>query len=137
MYLNKPAKIILGILTLIPLLFAISTFLFALHQVVSFLFFSEPGMPTQFFSYLAYILPYTLLFFLLYLGLIIFYFIQIVQNKYFDTEKRFLWIVILLLLNGISMPVYWYVHIWKTKEPAYVHSKSPPNKGYESGAKSQ
>lgn len=135
MELNKPAKIVLGVLTLFPLLLAAGTFLFVLYHFVSFLFLNDPNMPMQFFSYLAYILPYTFLFFLLYLGLVIFYLIHTVQNQHLDTEKRFLWITVLLFLNGISMPLYWYIHVWKEKESAHPHSKSSFTTGYESGTK--
>lgn len=131
MHLNKPAKIVLGILTLFPLLLATGTFLLVFYHFFSFIFLNDPGMPMQFFSYLAYILPYTLLFFLLYLGLTVFYLIHAVQNKDLDTEKRFLWITILLLLNGLSMPLYWYIHIWKEKESAHPQSKSSFHTEYE------
>lgn len=124
MELNKPATITLGILTIFPLLLATGTFLFGIYHIASFLFMDDPVMPMYFFTYLSYILPYTFLFFLLYLGLIIFYLVHTVQNKFLDTEKRFLWITVLLLLNGISMPVYWYMHIWKESKSDHAHSKS-------------
>lgn len=136
MQLNKPAKITLGVLTVFPLLLASGTFLFGIYHIASFFFTGDPDMPMYFFSYLAYVLPYTFLVLLLYLGLVVFYLIHIFQNNFIDREKRFLWISILFLLNGIAMPAYWYIHIWNEKKPAHNHSKSY-SREYESGAESR
>lgn len=72
-------------------------------------------MPFLILSYLGYIAPYIFFFFLFYLGLGIFYLVHITQNELLDNEKKILWIVILIMLNGIVMPVYWYLYIWKER----------------------
>lgn len=130
MRLNKPAKIVLGIITFLPVILVVGTILISIYQVFSFLFSDDPAMPMFLFPYLGYVLPYIFFFFLFYIGLGIFYFIHIAQNNSLDYEKKFLWIVVLIILNGIAMPVYWCIHIWndKTSEP-----KSSFDQIYESG----
>jgi hypothetical protein len=137
MKLNKPSKIVLGILTFLPLIFGITSFVIAIYQVMSLLFSEDPAMPLMLLSYLGYVIPYLFLFFLVYLGLGIFYIVHIVQNKLLDNEKRILWVIVLIAFNGIAMPIYWYVHIWK--EHSSENSELNPgfDNPYESGIESQ
>lgn len=117
MHINKPSKIVLGIFTFLPLILWTGAMVFGILQLISLTFSEDPSMPMMFLSYLGYIIPYLFFFFLFYLGLGIFYLVHIVQSKSLDNEKKFLWIVILFILNAISMPVYWYLHIWKDEPP--------------------
>jgi len=113
MDLNKSSKIILGILTFLPLLFVISFLGFIIINFFSMFFSQEPVMPLMLFSYLSYILPYVFPIILLSMGLFVFYIIHIVQNALLDTEKRILWVVVMFLAYGVAIPTYWYIHIWK------------------------
>lgn len=137
MNLNKPAKIILGILTFLPLIFGIGLFVFAVSQVISVVFSEQPAMPLILLSYLSYVIPYLFLFFLIYLALGIFYLVHIIQNKNLDGEKQFLWIIVLIILHGLSMPIYWYLHVWKESFPANPESDIDFNNPYESGTESR
>lgn len=117
MNLNKPAKIILGILTFLPLLFAISILGLLVFNIFSMFYSQGPAMPMMLFSYLSYLLPYVFFIILLALGLFVFYIVHIIQNSMLDNEKRILWIAIVLTGYGIALPVYWYIHIWKNCSP--------------------
>lgn len=134
MNLNKPAKIILGILTFLPILLAISIIGFVIFNFISMVFNQEPAMPMMYMSYLSYIIPYFFLVVFLSLGLFIYYLVHIIQNQYLDNEKRILWIVVLFVLGGITMPVYWYVHIWKIPSPTNNADNPLMESSYESGA---
>ena len=113
MSLNKPAKIIIGVLTFIPLLVVLGSFIFVIYEIMTVLASEEPFMPLLLMTYLSYVIPYMFIYFIFYLGLGIFYLVHIIQNISLDTEKRFLWIVVLVILSWITMPIYWIVHIWK------------------------
>lgn len=115
MDLNKTSKIILGVLTFIPLLFAISFLIFIVINFFSVFFSQEPAMPMMLFSYLGHIIPYVFPVVLLSLGLFVFYIVHIVQNPVIDTEKRILWIVVVFFAYGVALPTYWFIHIWKNK----------------------
>jgi hypothetical protein len=115
MQLSKSAKIVIGTFTFLPFMLLLGSFAFLAYQIISMLFAEKPMMPLLLLSYLGYVIPYLFAFFILYVGLGIFYLVHILQNHSIDTEKRILWIVVLITLNGISMPIYWYVHLWKKK----------------------
>lgn len=137
MNLNKPAKIILGIFTFLPLILGIGTFAFGISQFISMTFSQDPQLPLMFLSYLSYILPYLFLFFLVYLGLGIFYLVHMIQNPTLDSEKRILWIVVLITLHTFSMPAYWYAHIWKENESETSELNPDLDYPYESGTEPQ
>lgn len=127
-HLNKPAKMVLGVLTILPLIIMIALVIFGFIQFLSF-FSTEnqnPMMPMMYLSYLGYAIPFLFFYSLFYLGLGIFYVIHMFQNPLLDTEKRMLWIVVLITLNGLSMPVYWYIHLWKSHSS---HSTTPKATG--------
>lgn len=114
-HLNKPAKVVLGVLTILPTLMILGLVIFAFIQALSFFSSEDPMMPMMFLSYLGYAIPFLFFYSLFYLGLDIFYLIHVFNNPLLDTEKKGLWITVLLILNGLSMPVYWYVHLWKSQ----------------------
>ncbi len=136
MTLNKSSKIILGILTFLPLIVGVGSVIFGIVQMISLFLSEDPTMPMMFLSYLGHMIPYLFFFFLIYLGLGIFYLVHIIQNKSLDSEKKFLWIVVLFVLNTITMPVYWFVHIWKD-EPSSDFQSDPIFDDYESGTQSK
>lgn len=112
MKLNNFAKIVLGILTFLPLLFVILTAGIMFVNIFSMMFSQDLFLPMMALSYLSHVLPYLFFIVLLALGLLIFYIVHIIQNSLLDTEKRMLWIAIVFLGYGIALPIYWYLHIW-------------------------
>ncbi|MEL7832538.1 hypothetical protein [Fodinibius sp. Rm-B-1B1-1] len=131
MNLNKPGKIILGILTFLPLLFAVSILGLIIFNFFSMFFTQEPAMPLMYFSYLGYILPYIFPAILLSLGLFVFYIVHLVQNSSLDTEKRILWSVVMFLVFGVATPIYWYFHIWKKDSKNDVQFTPSADKNHE------
>lgn len=54
---------------------------------------------------------------ILVLGLIAIYVVLAVKNETLDQTKKIIWLVALALFTLISMPVYWYLYVWR-KPPA-------------------
>lgn len=119
--MKKSAKIIIGILTFLPFIIAISLVGFTFYQILSILTSEDPFMSMMAMSYLGYVFPLMIFFFLFYVGLGIFYIVQVVQNNLLDTEKKLLWVAVIIILNAITMPLYWYFHIWKEPKPEINH----------------
>lgn len=137
MDLNKSSKIVLGVLTFLPLLVAVSFLGFIVINFLSVFFSQEPVMPMMLFSYLSYIIPYIFPIFLLALGLFVFYIVHIIKNPLLDTEKRILWTVVVFLAYGVAIPTYWYIHVWKNT-PSKVNKADHLTDDYdEPGTRSQ
>lgn len=131
--MNKPAKIVLGIFTFLPFLIILSTVSFGIYQIVEIYTSEEPFMPLLYLSYLGYVIPFLFFYSLFYIGLGIFYIVNIIQSNYFDTEKKILWTVVIIALNGFSMPAYWYFHIWKDYKRQHSELNPALEVSHESG----
>lgn len=134
MSLNKTSKIILGILTFLPLILALSTIGFFFYHIFVIWFSHNPGMDMLFPWFLDYILPYLFLVILLCIGLFVFYLIHIIQNQYIDNEKRILWITVLVLAYGMAIPIYWFIHIWQDHPIDDPQPDPITDQNYEPGA---
>jgi hypothetical protein len=136
--MSKASKIGLGIATFLPFFLVLTSIVFVIYQVVIISISEEPFMPLMYLSYLGYVVPFLFFYSLFYLGLGIFYIIHLLRNPDLDTEKKCLWIVVLTVLNGISMPAYWYMHIWKSNKAQQREIDSTISNTYESaGTQSQ
>lgn len=118
--MKKISKIILGIITLLPLLSLIA----ALYSIFGFLKDSL-GMevvikgkelsPYDFFHFLLPFIVSIIITSLLSLILMIYYIIHAVNNNAIKQEERIAWILIFIFINIPSFPVYWYLRIWNEK----------------------
>ena len=66
------------------------------------------------------------------IGLLIYYFFHLFRETVFDGEKRILWAVALLVGNVVTMPIYWYRHIWQANyhKKRYHHDDGTPIIGF-------
>lgn len=52
-------------------------------------------------------------------ALIVVYVISVINNPRLDQTMRIIWILLVLLGSMISMPIYWYLYMWRDPaEPA-------------------
>jgi len=112
--MSKSSKIFIGILSFLPVLVTAGLF------VTMFLDFtnswgdletdSAPSMMFQNFR-LFFLLMMGL--FVLSIGLLIYFIVQVVRNKKMDSTERAIWILVFVLGGAISYPIYWYLKIWK------------------------
>lgn len=113
MNVSKTPAIFLGILTFLPFVGLLAIIALVVFEIFILLFSDTPFNPFLYLSYLNYIVPILSGFLIIYLGLGIFYFVHIIQNQFLDKEKKLLWVVVLISLNGLAMPFYWYMYLWK------------------------
>lgn len=46
-------------------------------------------------------------------GLLVFYISHLFRTEAVAQDKKALWAVVLFMGNALSMPVYWYLYVWK------------------------
>lgn len=119
--MNKPAKITLGVLSVIPLVW------FLLFFLVFFgLFFwlldqeAKPGAtpgnrPPAPVIFLFVGHAATILFMF---ALTAFYIVYLFRTPRVAQDKKALWAVVLFLGNAFAFPVFWYLYIWREPSPA-------------------
>lgn len=118
MKLSQGAKVILGILTIVPFLI----FPYVFFQIFGFVTETvkathgggEPNPEDIIAGVASFVLP-ILLGSLLTLALLVFYIIHAVNLKTLDTTERVVWIVVFLLFGIISFPVYWILRVWPSE----------------------
>jgi phage shock protein PspC (stress-responsive transcriptional regulator) len=47
------------------------------------------------------------------LGMMIYYIIDISNNKTLDSNNRLIWILLLVFGGFIANAIYWYLYVWK------------------------
>jgi len=110
--MTRGRTLALGILTLLPLVVlvvAVALFAWTFTTLLS----SPPprgaGPPPQF----LYLFGANCLYFAALLGLAAFYAVHVLRNPRLAPERRPLWLLVLFLGAPLSMPAYWYLHLWR------------------------
>jgi len=109
----KTNKIVLGVLSLLPLLFLtlyMLTFAGIFTNTVN-IHRPENGPPE--FMVSTFFSSVTVLgaFFLTTIGLLIYYLFHLACNPEFENDERFFWALAFLFIGSIAFPVYWYFKI--------------------------
>lgn len=104
--MNKPLKIFLGLLTLLPWLYMVYFVQFA------FKFLDANSVEESDALFEQMLTPHVLVTTMSLILLAIFI-VHIVKNNQLDETKKLIWVLVVLFGNMIGMPVYWYMHIWR------------------------
>lgn len=55
------------------------------------------------------------------LALMIYFIVQVVNNKEIEGTERLMWVLLFIFVGAISFPLFWYMKVWKIpKEPSLV-----------------
>jgi len=117
--MNRTSKVLLGILSILPLVLLIAYF-------ISFFFFfasmitaasqqqvGDNNFPLHLVGNFGMLFLTIGLMALLNLGLLVYYIIHTVNNKNIESSERIVWILIFVFAGMIGFPIYWYMRIWK------------------------
>ena len=117
--MSHSSKILLGILSLVPI--ALLIFMFAymfMYFIPEMIRLEELGAEPDaksiiqtFGSFFVFIILINVL----YLGFMIYFIVHVVKDKNASSEDRLLWILLLIFLNIIVFPIYWYFRIWRPR----------------------
>lgn len=110
--MRKIVKVLVGIATLWPLLYLVLFMLTILGSV--FRTFAVP---------FTILVPLHLLTMVWLMGLTAFYIVNLMKNERLDRDKKILWAVLLFMGNMVTMPVYWYLCIWREDQNVLSNSK--------------
>jgi len=121
--MKKSGKIILGFITLWPIIYVILfiTFICVIIFLPIVNELSESN-DINIFTALIFILHGLTIFTMF--GLIVFYFIHAMMNQKLEGLEKVTWIIVIVMVGVITMPIYWYVHIWKEGSKKLFRIKS-------------
>ena len=116
-------KIVLGIVTIMPIILFGSMFAIFFSQMFNKSMFQQahtpvaPGTFPPMPKVMMVMFGIEIVAFMIIFALLIFYIINVFKNPKLPKDKRALWAVVLFLGHVISMPVYWYLYIWREPSP--------------------
>jgi len=105
--MNKPAKALLGLVTLAPWVY----FVYFISLIFKFLDASTIAESDAIFKQL--LVPHVTTM-VLAIVLLVIYIRHILKNKTLSSEKQLIWVLLILFGNLVAMPIYWCLYIWKT-----------------------
>ena len=107
--LSRSKKILLGILSIWPLVYFMLFFIFVI--AISMLAHDKHDN-----MWILIIIPFHMLTGLINLELIIFYILHAIRTIKPTDDMRIIWVILILLGSVLANPIYWYLHIWKEQE---------------------
>lgn len=119
--MSRGKKIILGIISFIPLLL----FVIYLVTMVSFIigFIREVdlhGEPQDFpfgeAAGLVTLVVSSVLLGLLALGVMVYFIVHAINNPLINRDERIIWVLVFVFVGMVTFPVYWYLRIWRSPD---------------------
>lgn len=111
--MSRVSKILLGILSFLPILLVASLFIFMFAQFRTFIQWDHDPEPGEVFSTFIPMFAIGILLSLVSLGVLIFFIIHLIKGKKMDGTEKAIWVLALILGGIICYPIYWYMKIWK------------------------
>ena len=121
--MSKNTKIVVGILTLLPLI----GILFYIGLVISFIGTQGDGFAPDgagLSKNIIWMVVMLGLSILLGIGLLIFYIVHAVNNKKLDSNERIMWILLFVFVSTIAFMIYWVLRIWQEKDSEVPTTRS-------------
>lgn len=133
MNISKPVKILIGVLTLLVVLYP-----FVIMPAFMLFFMFTPGFPfinpqdisnpydtlQAMMPFMMVVYPLMMCLTVVQLGLQVFYIIHEIKNKALTDTFRILFAIGTFFMPYVAMPIYYFVSIWKDT-PAVPPSSSP------------
>ncbi len=117
--MSHSSKILLGILSFLPIALLIFMFIYMfMYFIPEMIMLEERGVepePQSIIKTFGSFFVFIILINVLYLGFMIYFIVHVVKDKAASSEDRLLWILLLIFLNIIVFPIYWYFRIWKPR----------------------
>ena len=118
--MSKAGKISLGILTFLPYLLMgvyFTTMTFFLHDTPSVQY---GAIPFPLMTNVVWMLFILLVAGLISFGLLVFYIVHAVNNPELGTQEKVSWVLFMVIISGVTCPLYWYSRIWKAHDTLYM-----------------
>ena len=120
-FMSKSSKIALGIVSFMPLILsgAILIMVFSMFPEIMEWDKHEPSF-REVFSTFAPIIITAIFTGLISFGLLIYYIIQLVNNKQIETAEKIIWFFVFFCAGAIGYPIFWFMRVWNEKDPERI-----------------
>ena len=118
--MSKAGKITLGILTFVPYLLMgiyLITMTFFLHDAPTVQY---RAIPFPLMTDVVWMLFILLIAGILSFGLLVYYIVHAINNPELGTQEKISWVLFMVIISGVTCPLYWYSRIWKAHDTLYM-----------------
>lgn len=109
--MSKNSRIVLGAASLLPSIYLILFVGFILYNV----FLVEKPSANLIPVVYALLKVHVIMIFWTF-ALLAFYLISLKRNSFLSRDQKIMWIILFIVAGLISLPIYWYIHIWRQNE---------------------
>lgn len=121
---GKPAKLLLGIVSLWPVVYLVAFTVFFSIQFFSVfsrqLSSPQPADTVATFHLFQTFFLLQLFSLLVIIALTALYIIDVFRNDRVEQDRKVLWVVVLFMGGMVAMPAYWYLFVWREPERLQV-----------------
>jgi type II secretory pathway component PulF len=110
--LTRSLSATLGLLTILPIGYLVFFLTFLIPRLSSLLE-ADPPQLERYFSLFHTVVRLHLIMIVLSLALIGFYIFYLFKTDRVPTDKKSVWASVLFLGNFLTMPVFWYLYVWR------------------------
>jgi Phospholipase_D-nuclease N-terminal len=114
--MTRGSKITLGILTFLPFVLMFVYFFSIGFLVRDAILHQDESSPFPILADVFWLVIVALVMGLLCFGLLIYYIIHVINNKFIESNEKLLWVLVFLFASIVGFPIYWYMRIWKGPE---------------------
>lgn len=115
MTIRRFGKIVLAVLSVIPILYMLFFMGFILTTIAAS--FTDNGRHRTAFDFFPILLIMHFTVMLLSVALIAFYIVYLFKTDRVERDKKALWAISLFMGGPIAMPVFWYLNVWREPAP--------------------
>ena len=119
---SRPVAALIGLLSLWPIIYFV---LFLFFIGYTFMKVNAPGQNGAVPAAFKYILVAHLLTMLLMFMLMATYIIHAFKTDRIPSDKKVLWVVVILFGSIIACPIYWYLYMWRSARPSSFSATNP------------
>ena len=136
--MTKPAKIFLGIITFLPLVFGICClvyYLLAIRDMIMLMPVSPDDSRRFAQSYISHIfsgplVTFAILSFVTHIGLMIYYIVHVVTYKVKTEGEKVMWILLFVFIGTIAFIIYFFMRVVPLPAPG-IATKGDTGLGHE------
>ena len=117
--MNKPTKLLLGVVTVLPLIY-VTLFFLGQMQAFYMMLFTDSGDPLL-YRWVGFhsLFRIHLLAMVWNVSLIGFYMVKMARNDCLKNEMKAVWAVAIVMGSVFSMPIYWYQNVWRERKTPF------------------
>ncbi len=114
MKIGRPTALLIGLVTAWPIVYMVLFFASMFAGVAP----GSEATDLPVFGGFETLMAFHLATMVAMLAVVVFYVVHAFKNDALGSEKRILWVIVLLLGGSFAAPIYWFHYVWRSPQEA-------------------